>query len=270
MENWLVAAALASTAFPLVQGHRALQRSTLLQAHTWASAAWLLWLLVYVADALGDAAIVPLGRYLALCLTGCAAVAVLGARRPGVGPWNFVVCGLLAILVLPVVDLFEMQLRSDARMHLIFLAATLLLGATNYLPTRAGLAALLAGLGCGMMFALQLGATGRAWLEPTAGAALAVAPWLAWLRLRKQVAPREADRVWLAFRDAFGVVWGQRVREQLNRAAVNARWPVVLTWQGFQNTEPTPPDEAVVLETLRALLQRFESAADKPDAPARG
>jgi hypothetical protein len=39
-------------------------------------------------------------RYLALCLTGCVGVAVLGARRPGVGAWDFVLLGLLAVLLL--------------------------------------------------------------------------------------------------------------------------------------------------------------------------
>jgi len=33
---------------------------------------------------------------------GCAGVAVLGARRPGMTAWNFVVAGLLAVLLLPV------------------------------------------------------------------------------------------------------------------------------------------------------------------------
>src|SRR5438105_4854426 len=111
--TWLTCAALATTAYPLAVAGRASRRSTLRQAVSWAASAWALWLLVLVAAALGHQA-GDAGRYLALCVTGCASVAVLGARRPGVGAWNFVVCGLLLVLVLPVVDLGDLRLRTEA------------------------------------------------------------------------------------------------------------------------------------------------------------
>jgi len=165
---------------------------------------------------------------------------------------------LLAVLVFPVVDLFEMRLRIET-LQLIFLGGTLSIGVLNYLPTRAGAAALLTGIGCGLAL-LDLAASGRdEMIELMAGICLAVAPWAAWLLLRRRRQRRDIDRVWLNFRDSFGVVWGQRVREQMNRAAVNAQWPVILYWHGFHDTSPTPPDEQAVLDTLRALLRRFES-----------
>src|SRR5260370_29588710 len=80
------------------------RRTALAHALAWATAAWLAWgwaSFVGFADLNARA---DLGRYVALCLTGCAAVAVLGARRPGVAAWNFVVLGLLAILLLPLAD----------------------------------------------------------------------------------------------------------------------------------------------------------------------
>ena len=52
--------------------------------------------------------------YTALSLTGCAGVAVLGARRPGVGPWNFVLLGLLAVMLLPLAE----GLLSRGALHL--------------------------------------------------------------------------------------------------------------------------------------------------------
>src|SRR5205085_4790900 len=113
MGAWLVVALLASTAFPLGKGWRAARRTTLRQAASWAAAAWLLWLLVQVALAHGEEEAAGLGRYLALAVTGCAGVAVLGARRPGVGPWNFVVCGLLVVLILPAVNLVDLRLRVE-------------------------------------------------------------------------------------------------------------------------------------------------------------
>ena len=53
----------------------------------WAGGAWAAWVATTWAPG-------PLATYLALCLSACAGVAVLGARRPGVTAWNFVVAGL--------------------------------------------------------------------------------------------------------------------------------------------------------------------------------
>jgi hypothetical protein len=243
---WLTCALVLTAAFPLYRALKASRRSTLLQAIYWAWAAWAVWLLTFVAAALGDTEESALGRHLALSLTGCAGVAVLGARRPGVKAWNFVVCGLLAVLLLPIAQgLGRPRLETEYR---IFLAVTLLVGLTNYLPTRAGPAALLAGLGCGLAF-FEVD-------ENAAGVCLALSPWAAMLLLGRRRQGSEADVVWLDFRDRFGVVWGQRVREQMNRAAANAGWPVTLTWHGLEMKENA--DVRQVVDTLRALLKRFE------------
>jgi hypothetical protein len=54
------------------------------------------------------------------------------------------------------------------------------------------------------------------------------------------------------------VVWGQRVREQFNRSAANAGWPVALHWYGLVVEEGrTPPDGAALVAKLQALLRRF-------------
>jgi hypothetical protein len=68
----------------------------------------------------------------------------------------------------------------------------------------------------------------------------------------------------LDFRDRFGLVWAQRVREQFNRAAANAGWPVRLYWQGLHLSAgaplPEPAVQAEVVAALRALLKRFGPA----------
>jgi hypothetical protein len=203
-------------------------------------------MLTFVALVRGDATEALLGRHVALSLTGCAGVAVLGARRPGVGAWNFVVCGLLAVLLLPVVQgVGVAHLATEFR---IFLAAVLAIGLSNYLPTRAGPGALLIGIGCGLMFAGVH--------EVGAGFCLGLGPWLALVLLTRKREATEADRLWLDFRDRFGVVWGQRVREQMNRSAANAGWPVSLTWHGLERKGHV--DEQAILDTLRALLTRFQ------------
>src|SRR5262245_13163154 len=125
---WASGAIVLSSAFPLIAAWRANRRTTLLQSVYWAGAAWAAWMLTFVALALGHAE-ANTGRHVALTLTGCAGVAVLGARRPGVREWNFVVCGLLVVLMMPLVQ------GPDTAYH-VFLGTTLVIGLTNYLPTR--------------------------------------------------------------------------------------------------------------------------------------
>lgn len=258
---WTCTLALATTAWPLARALWANRRTTLFQAVLWAAGAWAAWLLVFVGAALDYAVEAAFGRYLALALTGCAGVAVLGARRPGVGPWNFVVCGLLMVLLLPVAEGLG-QPRLDLP-PLLFLGATLAVGLLNYLPTRLGPAALLLAVGCGLEFALLVkGEPGAS--APgeclAAGLCLALSAWLGLLLLRRKLAGDDEDfgALWLDFRDRFGVVWGLRVREQFNRAAANAGWPVTLQWHGLAvNEGATPPPQKELAEKLRALLKRF-------------
>ena len=79
----------------------------------------------------------------------------------------------------------------------------------------------------------------------------------------------EFDALWLDFRNRFGLVWAQRVREQFNRAAVNAGWPVTLYWQGLlimAGTAPPDPDtQEAIVATLRALLKRFRAERASPE-----
>src|SRR5437867_2465891 len=74
----------ASVAVPLAVAAWANRRTSLLHTIFWTWLAWLVWgLALSAADRRLD--------YVALCLTGCAGIAVFGARRPGVAAWNFVV-----------------------------------------------------------------------------------------------------------------------------------------------------------------------------------
>jgi hypothetical protein len=242
--------------YPLVTALRANRRTTLWQPLLWALLAWGAWTAVAAIHLAGAERAARMASYLALCLTGCAGIAVLGARRPGVAAWNFVVVGLLAVLLLPVLNgMGEPRLETA---HALFLGVALLVPLGNYLPTRLGLAALLLNAGCLAELAFVLG-----WDLPPAVFAggielLAVSPWVAWLLMRYRVAPRtEFDRMWLAYRDRFGFVWGQRIREQFNRASHHAGWPVVLRWGGLETTTGSPPEPAALLATLRAVLKRF-------------
>src|SRR5277367_2109438 len=141
---------LVTAAYPLWRAWRANRRTPLEHAVLWAVAAWLTWLLAFIPG--GDG---TLERYVALSLSGCAGVAVLGARRPHVGAWNFVVVSLLAVLLLPVAQGWGRPALSPP--YLGFLGATVAFGMLNYLPTRLLPAVLLFGTGAAAEFAKLCG-----------------------------------------------------------------------------------------------------------------
>jgi hypothetical protein len=245
--------------WPLSRAWLATRRTALFHAVLWGHAAWLAWGVTLVSS-VGihpDPAV-----YVALCLTACAGVAVFGARRPQVTAWNFVVLGLFAVMVLPLVETWLIGARSLDWLRITFLAVTLAVAVLNYLPTRIGPAAFLLGLGCAAELVAVAAPTPLP-LGPEADAVrlcVLAAPLAAWLtvRLLPRDEPSELDRTWRDFRDRWGVVWAQRVREQFSRSAANAGWPVTLSWQGFVfRGETNHPMQHEVAATLQALLKRF-------------
>ena len=242
--------------YPLGLALRANRRTTLWQPLLWALLSWVAWTAVAALRVAGAERAARMAPYLALSLTGCAGIAVLGARRPGAAAWNFVVVGLLAVLLLPVLNgMGEPRLETA---HALFLGVALLVPLANYLPTRLGLAALLLGTGCLTEMAFVLSSDLPPAVFDGGITLLAVSPWAAWLLMRYRAAPRtDFNRMWLAYRDRFGFVWGQRIREQFNRAVHHAGWSVVLRWEGLETKAGSAPDPAALLATLRAVLKRF-------------
>ena len=254
-------ALFAAGFYPLYCAWVATRGASLFAAVHWGIAAWVAWgvMLADVAPGHPNPA-----TFTALCLTGCAGVAVLGARRPQVVAWNFVVLGLLAAMLLPLVEMALLRAHTLDGIRIGFLAVTLGIGIVNYLPTRFGPAAFLLGLGCageliGVLADQPLPGGGEEHLIRLCWLA---APWLAWaLGAPTGAQQDELDSLWRSFRDRWGLVWGQRVREQFNRAAVNARWPVILGWSGFKFQQPADAaTRAAACDTLLALLQRFVEA----------
>ena len=85
---------------------------------------------------------------------GMWAVAVLRARRPGAAAWNFVVAGLLAVLLLPVAIQFG-QVRLNAFDAVFLSGATV--GFLNHLPTRLAAVILPIGVACALECVSLLG-----------------------------------------------------------------------------------------------------------------
>jgi hypothetical protein len=244
--NSLAAVALLTGYCPLLRAWFANRATTLRPALTWATAAWTARL---AATASADSMTLV---YLALCLAACSGVAVLGARRPGVGAWNFVVGGLLVVLLLPVASGLGTPRLEPA--HLIFLSASLAVVLLNYLPTRPGMAVPMVGIALAADLTRSAGINVPAIVNELAWIALALAPWIAWLALRCSGSAREVDRVWFAFRDGYGFLWAERVREQFNRSAASSGSRAHLGWKGLV---PAGADDGESLRTLQALLKRF-------------
>jgi hypothetical protein len=259
---------LLTGVYPLARALRANRDTTLRQPLLWSLLAWAAWMTVAWSPILRIEPDVRLEIYLALCLSGCAGVAVFGARRPGGGAWNFVVVGLLAVLLLPVLNgLGQPRLET---VHWLFLSVTLAVPTVNYLPTRLGPSAVLLAMGCGLEMARLIGAASSEEARFAGMALVSVSPWTAWATLRsRRSSVTEFDRVWLSYRDGFGFLWGQRMREQFNRAAHHAGWPVHLRWGGLDIPIGAMPDSAELLAVLRAVLKRF-GPVDHSDNLSKG
>jgi len=226
-------------------------------AHTlfWGILAWLAWLASAVIASVES-------RYLALGLTACAGVAVLGARRPGVGAWNGAVVGLLAVLLLPLAQ--AILASGTVSIHEIargFLALLLIVVSGNYLPTRLGFGALALLFACLMeLWHIDRENVDASRCWPVIMAA--VSPWLAAVAIRLRRSPQlyPADQLWSDFRVRFGVVWALRLQDQFNHSARNSGLGLELGWGGvhsLQGTALTDADKAASLELMVALLQRF-------------
>ncbi len=240
------------------------RRTSLSHAVVWTTVAWIAWILTLPLEPIGSK--VGPWVYLALALTGCAGIAVLGARRPGVRAWNAVVAALLAVELLPWAEaaIRQAEFQLDG-WRLATLAGAVAIGVMNYLPTRSVAGALLVGFGCTCQWVRFMRAEegSHAELDLMGRCSLAAVPGTI-LLCRTFWQPRnnsEFDRCWIVFRERFGVVWGQRFREQFNQSAKNANWMVILTWQGLRTlagaAQPNQEELAAMLQTLTALMKRF-------------
>ncbi|HEV3235524.1 MAG TPA: hypothetical protein VGZ25_00950 [Gemmataceae bacterium] len=246
-------------AYPLWRCWQANRESSLLYAVFWTVLAWAAWGYVLLSLAVGGDNPTTLMLYMALCLSSCAGVAVLGARRPGDGAWNFVVVGLLAVLLLPVAQGWGQPNLSA--FWIGFLVTTLSVVGFNYVLTRLGPAALacLLGYGC-VTWAMVEAAEDARILDTLVGkiglCLIAASPWAAFLFWRfKSRSQTVFDQMWLDFRDRYGMIWALRVRDQFNRSAKNAEWPVLLGWSGLNSVGPW--DSSLAVPPLEALLKRF-------------
>lgn len=224
--------------------------------------------------------------YVSALASLAALISVLNARSPGGGAWAILMGLLVLVFLLPWLEgsgLARTE-RGWERLRLaapwtLFFGLLVLAGVTNFLPTRYGPAAGWLGLGFVLIY---LAMTRTDWPVDRRGAAWwlfpwtqAAATWSAWRRSgRRGPARSELERIWLRFRDHWGVVWALRVQERFNRSAESLRWPIRLGWQGVEpaiGVEATSPVPAEAAATLVGLLRRFaDPARIAEDGPGEG
>jgi hypothetical protein len=273
----MVLVCLASAAVPWTAAWRGANGTALRPALCWAGLALFLTL---VAQFL--ALIEPLsnGRpmaarltYLSVLAILAALISVLNARTPGERVWAGLMFLLVVVFLIPWLEEAGRMRRVQGLTlpHLdspwtIFYGLLVVVGVTNYLPTRYGVAAACLGLALVLEY---LGLTRPDWSAPRRAV---VCEWVAWtLGLSFWIARSSAggsrptagfDGLWLWFRDHWGVVWALRTQERFNRTAEQAGWNVRLSWFGLEPVAPLDDGQALAAPaeaetTLRGLIRRF-------------
>ncbi len=212
--------------------------------------------------------------YLAVLALLAALVSVLNARSPGGRVWAGLMIVLVVVFLIPWLEEQTRLRRAHglAQLHLdppwtIFYGLLVLVGVTNYLPTRFGIAAVCLAL---TFFFEYLGLTRVDWpahrravIWSWVAWTFALSIWVArWSAGHSPAARASCERLWFWFRDHWGVVWALRVQERFNRSAALVRWPVRLTWFGLEPADPLqsnalPPCPPEAEAAFRGLIRRF-------------
>jgi hypothetical protein len=161
-----------------------------------------------------------------------------------------------------------LDLLRTSPLLIAFLTITLVIAVGNYLPTRLAPAAVLAAVALTPDLLCIVGpgksSDELATMARAGRGLMALVPWLAYYCGSKgQDGTCPLDARWRRFRDSYGFVWAQRLRDQFNRSAVNAGWPIRLHWTGFRDLSGQPisgTDREEAMRTLLSLLRRFDTS----------
>lgn len=284
MENALgfaACAGIASLAPVLARLRRGVSGTALESAWRWTALAWAAWLLACVAEVMS-----PLSPgtqdffwYVAAVFSLAPPISVLGARRPVSRVWTwFVLLPLVLVFAWPVLAaLAQGQTVTPFTLEepmLIAYVFVLVMGAGNYLGLCSSVPALLWMTGLALIVLPLCPATAGWLLEPQmvrSWAALFVtaAGWIADRLAEKRArtagdSQLPVDRVWLDFRELFGIVWARRVQERFNDMAREKGINVRLGIRGLEGTSDMQPAACFDAQNLAAaesmmqwVLQKF-------------
>ena len=257
----------------LVLRRPAIAQTTLVPAWWWAVLAAIAWSSCEIAGSLAGTPapdwLEPL-RLAVVTLSFCPILAVLGAKRPQHAAWSLVVAACWGIVALPAAETFFLQggqrlEMGDARGW--FLWVLILLAPINYLLTRQWLAVVLLAGGQTLALSEYLPLVSRTLFaqQPLVAVMMAAAA-TGCLRLPHAATANGYDRLWLDFRDTFGLFWALRLQERVNSVSDTNQWPFWLSWSGLRDkasglptTEIDASVEPKLRTTFKGLLRRFVS-----------
>lgn len=261
----------------ILNARKYLRRTSLVAAWSWGLLAVVAWTGVVCAEFLaGGLAGGLAGRlwYFVGLLALCPFVAVLGARRPGSRVWTaFVLLPMLLVLgwpaLLPTAGGFVEGPVVLERPAVIGYWLVMVMGIGNYLGTRFWGPAVLVGVSGALLVESVAHRVARGDVEVPQYRALATfclvaaVLWAVRLGFRPARAAGPFDRLWLDFRDWFGIVWARRIQDRVNHTAETEQWNVRLELHGFTSLPREAPHEISaetrrrIDHTLRWLLRRF-------------
>lgn len=276
--QFAIGGTLVVTLLRAVRCRQHIMPTSLVTAWAWALAGLGAWFGVWVATIptrLLQHGMADQAWYLVAVLAVGAPIAVLGAKRPGIRVWwGFVLLPMVLVLEWPAIAVWTSTMRGDPLQletpSVLGFGLVMVMGIGNYVGTRYSLSALLLATALILVVgplsvaggdAFPSSNSSRQWATLCVG----VSFWLA-NRAAKQAAiglGGRLDRVWLDFRDSFGIVWARRLQDRINVMAQQQKWPVRLTVSGFVwtgnelDSESRAKVQAQVEQSLRWLLRRF-------------
>lgn len=208
-------------------------------------------------------------RFLSASSTLCPGTALLGAKRPQNSAWQWIVASMWLVVSLPAVQQIVMHRTGAIEIHparLWFMLGLVAFCAVNSLFTRRWFAVVLAASGQILLLApffTSSDVLSNAQLVGIVGLSVGIIAGQLYRERGTSIKP--LDRMWLDFRDMFGLVWSLRMMESINAVTQANGWDMTLGWTGFRDRSGNagwqlPPDQMrVLMQTLKNLLRRFVS-----------
>lgn len=224
-------------------------------------------------------------RLAVVAVSLCPALAVLGAKRPQHGVWQFIVGTLAVVLTLPVGPAVFAMPGSLPAVHVLakwLMVAVAAVGLMNFIGTRRAAAAMLVTAGQlvlmrpflpGFSPADQIagvitspGIDGGAVVAAALGTVVACGQ--GWRAGRRGVADQEKhplaaliDPPFLALRETLGAAWALRIAERFDQLAASRGWPCRLAFAGLvvDHGGDDGPWQRDAWRAFAAIMRRFVS-----------